>query len=160
MLDANDPLWQHLNNIYMAKVYHKSHIEKVLGAHSGIIERQKVLHDFMGNITKVCQPEAYTPNKRNYKAAPIMFAEKDNMQAFGNVSHMAQEFIDAWKNDTPLPPAKQAFLDSVKQRFYKQLNGEHDPIAPCDKFGKYTIYGRPDNFLRAVLRKEHPTFDA
>ena len=98
-------------------------------------------------------------NKRNYVAHPVVLGERDNQQAFGNVSHLAQEFIDAWKNNTPLPDRKQSFLNQVKSRFYKQLKCKHDPIAPKDKFGNYTIYARPDNFIRAVLRKEHPVFD-
>ena len=76
------------------------------------------------------------------------------MTAFGNASHLAQEFIDALKNKTPLPPERQALLDSYKARFYKQLKGKPDPIAPKDKDGNFTIYARIDNFIRAILRKE------
>jgi hypothetical protein len=60
------------------------------------------------------------------------------------------------RNKTPLPPEKQALLDSYKARFYAQLNGPHDPIAPKGKDGEYLIYSRIDNFIRAVLRKENP----
>ena len=143
----------------MAEVFHNPQFDKIIGAHSGIVERQKVFRDYDGNITKIGKKEGYTPNKRNYVAHPVVLGERANQQAFGNVSHLAQEFIDAWKNNTPLPDRKQSFLDQVKSRFYKQLKGKHDPIAPKDKFGNYTIYARPDNFLRAVLRKEHPVFD-
>ena len=143
----------------MAEVFHNPQFEKIIGAHSGIVERQKHFRDYDGNITKVGKKEGYTPNKRNYAACPIVGAELANQQAFGKNSHLAQEFIDAWKHNTPLPPAKQAFLDQVKVRFRKQLHGTPDPIAQQDKFGNFTIYSRPDNFLRAVLLKEHPTFD-
>ena len=53
-----------------------------------------------------------------------------------------------------LPPEKQALLDSYKERFYKQLKGDPDPIAPKGRDGEYTIYSRIDNFIRAILRKE------
>ena len=33
----------------MAKIDHKPHIEKIIGGHSGLVERQKVYHDFEGN---------------------------------------------------------------------------------------------------------------
>ena len=79
------------------------------------------------------------------------------MKAFGDASHLAQELINALKFKTPLEPAKQAVLDECKERFYAQLKGKPDPIAPKDKDGKYTIYVRIDNFIRAFLRKEHPT---
>ena len=143
----------------MAEVFHNPQFDKIIGAHSGIVERQKVFRDYEGNITKIGKKEGYTPHKRNYVAHPVVLGERDNQQAFGKVSHLAQEFIDAWKNNTPLPDSKQAFLDQVKSRFYKQLKGKPDPIAPKDKFGNYTIYARPDNFIRAVLHKEHPVFN-
>ena len=140
----------------MAEVFHNPLFEKIIGAHSGIVERQKVFRDYNGNITKVGKFEGYTPHPRNYKAHPVVLGERANQQAFGNISHIAQELIYAWKNNTTLTPAKQAFLEQVKTRFQKQLTGTPDPIAPQDKFGNYTIYARPDNFLRAILRKEHP----
>jgi len=145
----------------MATVVHKSHLKKVIGAHSkdGFIERQKVFQDYDGNVTKVGKLEGFIPNKRNYAANPPTPGELANQQAFGANSHEAMEFINAWKNNTPLPEKKQAFLDEVKERFKRQLSGKHDRIAPKDKFGKYTIYARPDNFLRAVLKAEHPVFD-
>ena len=142
----------------MAKIKHKPHIEEMIGAHSkgGTVERRKVFRDYDGNVTKVGRLEAYIPHPRNYKANPILIRERANMTAFGNASHLAQELINALKFKTPLSPEKQALLDEYKARFYKQLNGEHDPIAPCDKDGNYTIYARIDNFIRAVIRKEHP----
>ena len=143
----------------MAKVYHNPQFEKIIGAHSGLVERQKHFRDYDGNITSVGRPEVYTPRKRNYKANPVVGAELANQQDFGNTSHLAQEFINAWKNNTPLPPAKQAYLDQAKIRFRNQLNGTPDPIAPQDKFGNFTIYARPDNFLRALIHKERPVFD-
>ena len=143
----------------MAEVFHNPQFDKIIGAHSGIVERQKVFRDYDGNITKIGKKEGYTPHKRNYVAHPVVLGERDNQQAFGNVSHLAQEFIDAWKNNTPLPDSKQSFLDQVKSCVYKHVKGKHYSIAPKDKFGNYTIYPRPDNFLRAVLRKEHPVFD-
>lgn len=143
----------------MAQVHHNPQFQKVIGAHSGIVERQKFFRDFEGNITREGKLEGYTPHPRDFKANPAVGAELANQQAFGSTSHSAQEFIDAWKNNTPLPPAKQAFLDQVKIRFRKQLNGTPDPIAPKDKFGDYKIYARPDNFLRTVFLKEHPVFD-
>jgi hypothetical protein len=78
------------------------------------------------------------------------------MTAFGNASHLAQEFISAMRDKTPLSPEKQALLDTYKERFYKQLKGTPDPIAPKDKDGNPTIYVRIDNFIRAVIRKEKP----
>lgn len=81
------------------------------------------------------------------------------MTAFGQASHTAQEFIDALKNKTPLPPEKQALLDSYVARFKAQLKGKPDPIAPRAKDGTYTIYVRIDNFIRAVIRKEKPVLD-
>jgi hypothetical protein len=140
----------------MAKIKHKPHIEEMLGAHAkgGMVERRKTFHDFAGNVTKVGRLEAYTPRPRNYKANPIMIRERANMTAFGSASHLAQEFINALKNKTPLPPEKQEFLDGIMARFYAQLKGKPDPIAPKDKDGNFTIYVRPDNFIRAVLRKE------
>ncbi len=142
----------------MAKIKHKPHIEEMIGAHSkdGTVERRKVFRDYDGNVTRVGRLEAYIPHSRNYKASPIYFRERANMTAFGNASHLAQEFIDSMRNKTPLPPEKQALLDSYKARFYAQLNGPHDPIAPKDKDGNYLIYSRIDNFIRAVLRKENP----
>ena len=144
----------------MAKIKHKPHIEEMIGAHSkdGTVERRKVFRDYDGNVTRVGRLEAYIPHSRNYKASPIYFRERANMTAFGNASHLAQEFIDSMRNKTPLPPEKQALLDSYKARFYAQLNGPHDPIAPKDKDGNYLIYSRIDNFIRAVLRKENPVF--
>ena len=140
----------------MAKIKHTSHIEEILGAHEkgGMTERRKHYHDYDGNVTKVGRLEAYTPKPRNYNANPILAGERANMTAFGNASHLAQEFIDALKNKMPLPPEKQALLDSYKARFYEQLKGKPDPIAPQDKDGNFTIYARIDNFIRAILRKE------
>ena len=142
----------------MAKIKHKPHIEEMIGAHSkdGTVERRKVFRDYDGNVTRVGRLEAYIPHSRNYKASPIYFRERANMTAFGNASHLAQEFIDSMRNKTPLPPEKQALLDSYKARFYAQLNGPHDPIAPKDKDGNYLVYSRIDNFIRAVIRKENP----
>lgn len=144
----------------MAKIKHQPHIEEMLGAHSkgGTVERRKHFYDYDGNETKVGRLEAYIPHPRNYKANPIYAGERANMNAFGNASHLAQEFIDSLKFKTPLPEEKQAFLDSVKNRFYAQLKGKPDPIAPKDKRGNYIIYARIDNFIRAVIRKEHPVF--
>ena len=144
----------------MAKIKHKPHIEEMIGAHSkdGTVERRKVFRDYDGNVTRVGRLEAYIPHSRNYKANPIYFRERANMTAFGNASHLAQEFIDSMRNKTPLSPEKQALLDSYKARFYAQLNGPHDPIAPKDKDGNYLVYSRIDNFIRAVLRKENPVF--
>ena len=142
----------------MAKIKHKPHIEEMIGAHSknGTVERRKTFRDYDGNVTKIGRLEAYIPHPRNYKANPILIRERANMTAFGNASHLAQEFIDALKNKTPLPPQKQELLDSYKARFYAQLKGKPDPIAPKDKDGNFTIYARIDNFIRAVLRKENP----
>ncbi len=142
----------------MAKIKHASDIEEIIGNRGGLVERRKHFHDYNGNVTKVGRLEAYTPNPRNYKASPILIRERANMTAFGNASRLAQEFIDALKNKTPLSPEKQALLDSYKDRFYAQLKGTPDPIAPKDKDGNYTIYARIDNFIRAILRKEPPTF--
>lgn len=146
----------------MATIVHNPHIKKAIGAHSkdGLVERQKVFHDFEGNITRVGKLEGYIPNKRNYIANPVVGNERKNQQSFGQTSHNAQEFINAWKTNTPLSsPSKQAFLEDVKARFKKQLTGKPDRIAKPDKFGKFTPFSRPDNFLRAVLLAEHPTFD-
>ena len=140
----------------MARIKHASDIEEIIGARGGLIERRKVFRDYDGNITKIGRLEAYTPSPRNYKAKPVWLAERANMQAFGNASHLAKELIDALKFKTPLPSEKQAFLDSCKARFYAQLKGKPDPIASCDKDGNYTVYARIDNFIRAVIRKEHP----
>ena len=142
----------------MAKIKHNPHIEEIIGAHSkeGMVERRKVFRDYDGNVTKVGRLEAYIPNSRNYVARPPIAGELANMKAFGSASHLAQEFISALRDKTPLPPEKQALLDSYKARFYAQLNGTPDPIAPKDKDGNYLIYSRIDNFIRAVLRKERP----
>ena len=143
----------------MAEVFHTSQFEKIIGEYGGLVERQKVFHDFDGNITKIGKKEGYVPHKRNFKMNPSVGNERANQLSFGSDSHAAQEFVNAWKNNLPLPPDKQAFLDQVKARFNAQLNGTPDPIAPQDKFGNFTIYARPDNFLRAVFRVEHPVFD-
>ena len=142
----------------MAKIKHNPHIEEIIGAHSknGTVERRKTFRDFDGNVTRVGRLEAYIPNPRNYKTTPVMIRERANMTAFGNASHLAQELINAVKFKTPLPEEKKALLDSYMTRFYAQLNGKPDPIAPKDKDGEYLIYSRPDNFIRAVIRKEHP----
>ena len=142
----------------MAKIKHKPHIEEMIGAHSknGMVERRKLFRDYDGNVTKVGRLEAYIPHPRNYVANPIMMGERANMTAFGNASHLAQELINALKFKTPLPPEKQTLLDEYKNRFYAQLKGKPDVIAPCNKDGNYTIYARIDNFIRAVIRKEHP----
>ena len=138
----------------MARVKHNPQFDEIRGAHSGIIERRKTFRDYDGNITKVGHLEAYSANPRNYKKNPILIRERANMTSFGKASHLAQEFIDALKNKTPLPSEKQELLESYKTRFYAQLKGEPDPIAPKDKDGNYVIYVRIDNFIRAVLRKE------
>jgi hypothetical protein len=142
----------------MAKIKHNPHIEEIIGAHSknGTVERRKTFRDFDGNVTRVGRLEAYIPNPRNYKTTPVMIRERANMTAFGNASHLAQELINAVKFKTPLPEEKKTLLDSYMTRFYAQLNGKPDPIAPKDKDGEYLIYSRPDNFIRAVIRKEHP----
>ena len=143
----------------MAKIKHKPHIEEIIGAHSkeGAVERRKHFYDYEGKVTKVGRLEIYIPKPRNYVAHPPMAGELDNMKAFGAASHLAQEFISALRDKTPLSPEKQALLDSYKARFYAQLKGIPDPIAPKDKDGNYTIYARIDNFIRALLRKEPPT---
>lgn len=144
----------------MAKIKHASDVEEMIGARSkgGLVERRKTFHDYEGNVTKIGRLEAYTPEPRNYKANPVLARERANMNAFGNASHLAQEFIDALRNNTPLDEPKQTFLDSIKKRFYSQLKGKPDPVASKDKDGNYTIYARIDNFVRAVLRKENPSF--
>ncbi len=140
----------------MAKIKHTPHIDEMIGAHSGLVERRKTFHDYEGNVTKIGRLEAYKYHPRNYKANPSIGYELLNQKAFGNASHLAQEFINALKNHTALPEPKQALLDGYKARFYAQLKGKHDPIAPKDKDGNYIIYSRIDNFIRAVLRKENP----
>ena len=140
----------------MAKIKHASDIEEIIGNRGGLVERRKHFHDYNGNVTKVGRLEAYTPSPRNFKAHPALARERANQTAFGHASHSAQEFIDALKNKTPLPPEKQALLDSYKARFYAQLKGTPDPIAKKDKDGNYTIYARMDNFIRAILRNEPP----
>lgn len=142
----------------MAKIKHNPHIDELIGAHSknGMVERRKVFRDFNGDVTRVGRLEAYVRHPRDFKKNPPLIREKANMTAFGNCSHLAQELISAAKNKTPLEPAKQALLDSYMARFYAQLKGKHDPIAPKDKDGNYLIYSRPDNFIRAVIRVEHP----
>jgi len=145
----------------MAKIQHSPGIESMIGKRGKksshpIVERQKHFRDYDGNITKVGRLEAYEPRPRNYAAAPIVGNERANQQSFGKASHLAQEFIDSMRNKTPLEPAKQALLDSYKARFYAQLKGKPDSIAPKDKYGNYTIYARIDNFIRAVIRVEKP----
>ncbi len=142
----------------MAKIKHTPDIEEMIGAHSkgGMIERRKHFHDYDGNVTRVGRLEAFKQGPRNYRRNPIYAGERANMNAFGNASHLAQELVDALKNKTPLPPEKQALLDSYKERFYKQLKGDPDPIAPKGSDGEYTIYSRIDNFIRAIIRKENP----
>lgn len=142
----------------MAKIKHTPHIDEMIGAHSGLVERRKTFHDYDGNVTKIGRLEAYKYHPRNYKANPAIGYELLNQKTFGNASHLAQEFIDALKNHTTLPEPKQTFLDAIKTRFYAQLQGQPDPIAPKDKEGNYIIYARIDNFIRAVLRKENPQF--
>ena len=142
----------------MAKIKHTPDIEEMIGAHSknGTVERRKVFRDYDGNITKVGRLEAYKPNPRNFKTSPALIRERANMSQFGAASQFAKEFIEALKFKTPLPSEKQAMLDNYKARFYAQLKGTPDPIAPKDKDGNYLIYARIDNFIRAVLRKERP----
>lgn len=145
----------------MAKIQHSPGIESMIVARGKkqkhpLVERQKHFKDYDGKVTKIGRLEAYEPRPRNYAAAPVRVGERANQQYFGQASHLAQEFIDSMRNKTPLPPEKQALLDSYKARFYAQLKGNPDPIAPKDKEGKFTIYARPDNFIRAVLRKEQP----
>ena len=143
----------------MAKIKHTPDIEEMLGAHSknGMVERRKIFRDYDGNVTKVGRLEAYIPHPRNFKTSPALIRERANMSQFGAASHFAKELIDALKFKTPLSPDKQALLDGYKARFYAQLNGTPDPIAPKDKNGDYLIYARIDNFIRAVLRKESPS---
>ncbi len=140
----------------MARIKHEPHIEEIIGAHSknGMVERRKTFRDYDGNITRVGRLEAYVKKPRNYNANPIMSNERANMMAFGSASHLAKELIDSLKNQTPLTADKQALLDQLKARFYKQLKGKPDPIAPRDRQGNFTIYSRIDNFIRAALRKE------
>lgn len=142
----------------MAKIKHNPHIEEIIGAHSkgGTVERRKHFRDYDGNIVKVGRLEAYIPHARNYVAHPAVGAERDNQQAFGRASRLAQEFIRALKTKTPLSKEKQALLDSYKARFNAQLKGKPDSVAPRDKDGNFTIYARIDNFIRAVIRKEKP----
>ena len=143
----------------MAKLKYNSSVEEITGSlnkKNGLTIRQKTFHDFDGNVTRVGRMEAYKPNKRDFKKNPPLICERANMTAFGNSSHLAQELISAAKNKTPLSPEKQALLDSYMERFYAQLKGKPDPIAHRDKDGKYTIYVRPDNFIRAVIHVEKP----
>lgn len=143
----------------MAKIKHDASVSEIIGSLNskhGITIRRKHFHDYDGNVTKVGRLEAYKPEKRNYTAHPIVGKERANMQAFGRASHLAQELINALKNHTQLEPEKQALLDAYKARFYAQLEGTPDPIAPKDRHGNYTIYARIDNFIRAVIRKEKP----
>ena len=142
----------------MAKIKHTPDIQEMLGAHSknGIVERRKTFHDYEGNITKVGRLEAFKPKPRNFKTSPALIRERANMLQFGAASQFAKEFTDALKNKTTLSPEKQTLLDSYKARFYAQLKGTPDPIAPKDKEGNYLIYARIDNFIRAVIRKERP----
>lgn len=142
----------------MARIKHSAGIEEMPGAHSkdGIVERRKIFRDYDGNVTKVGRLEAYVPKPRNFKTSPALIRERANMSQFGAASQFAKEFIDALKFKTPLPPEKQAMLDNYKARFYAQLKGTPDPIAPKDKDGNSLIYARLDNFIRAVLRKERP----
>ena len=145
----------------MAKIEHSPGIESMIGARGKkqkhpLVERQKHFRDYDGKVTRIGRLEAYEPRRRNYAAAPVRVGERANQQSFGQASHLALEFINSLRNKTPLPPEKQAFLDGIMARFYAQLKGKPDPIAPKDKEGNYTIYARPDNFIRAVLRKEQP----
>ncbi|MBR0194952.1 MAG: hypothetical protein IJQ32_01730 [Paludibacteraceae bacterium] len=145
----------------MAKIHHDSSVNEIIGSlntKNGLTIRKKHFHDYDGNITKIGRLEVFKPNPRNFKAHPAIGKELANQNAFGGASHLAKEFTDALKNHTSLPEPKQAFLDSLKARFYAQLKGKPDPIAPKDKDGNYTIYARIDNFIRAVLRKENPQF--
>ena len=142
----------------MAKIKHTNDIEEMRGAHSknGLVERRKIFRDYDGNITKIGRLEAYKPNPRNFKTSPALIRERANRSQFGTASQFAKEFVDALKYKTPLPPEKQAMLDEYKTRFYAQLKGTPDRIAPKDKDGNYLIYARIDNFIRAVIRKERP----
>lgn len=142
----------------MAKIKHRSDIDEMIGVHSknGVVERRKIFRDYDGNITKVGRLEAYQPNPRNFKTSPALIRERANMSQFGAASHFAKELIDSLKFKTPLTPDKQALLDGYKARFYAQLNGTPDPIAPKDKDGNFLIYARIDNFIRAVIRVERP----
>ena len=144
----------------MARIKHDSTVTEIIGSinkkHGGITIRRKHFRDYQGNLIIQGRLEAYKPNKRNYKANPIVGAERANMQTFGAASHLAKQLIDALKNNTPLPPDKQALLDAYKARFQAQLSGKPDVIAPRDKNGNYTIYVRIDNFIRAAIRKEAP----
>ena len=142
----------------MAKIKHTPDIEEMRGAHSKncMVERRKIFRDYDGNVTKVGRLEAYKPRPRNFKTSPALIRERANMSQFGAASHFAKELIDALKFKTPLPPDKQALLDGYKARFYAQLKGTPDSIAPKDKDGNYLIYARIDNFIRAVIRVERP----
>ena len=114
----------------MAKIKHKPHIEEMIGAHSkdGTVERRKVFRDYDGNVTRVGRLEAYIPHSRNYKANPIYFRERANMTAFGNASHLAQEFIDSMRNKTPLPPEKHGIHNRVWSEIGAQIT-----FAPAAK---------------------------
>ena len=143
----------------MAKLKYNSSVEEITGSlntKNGLTIRKKTFRGFDGEITKVGRMEVFKPNPRNFKTNPPLLREKANMTAFGKASHLAKELINAAKNKTPLEPAKQALLASYMARFYAQLKGKPDPIAPRDKDGNYTIYVRPDNFIRAVIRIENP----
>ena len=143
----------------MAKIKHDSSVEEITGSlntKNGLTIRRKTFHDYKGNVTRVGRLEVFKPNRRNYVAHPPVGKEKANQTAFGNASHIAKELIDALKYEKPLPPAKQALLDAITARFYAQLKGKHDPIAPLGDDGKPIIYARIDNFIRAVIRVEKP----
>ena len=145
----------------MAKIHHDSSVNEIIGSlntKNGLTIRKKHFHDYDGNITKIGRLEVFKPNPRNFKAHPAIGKELANQNAFGGASHLAKEFTDALKNHTTLPEPKQAFLDSLKARFYAQLKGKPDPVASKDSDGNFVIYGRIDNFIRAVLRKETPQF--
>ena len=145
----------------MARIHHDSSVNEIIGSlnsKNGLTIRKKHFHDYNGNITREGRLEVFKPNPRDYKTHPATRKEAANQHSFGSASHLAQEFIDALKYKTPLSPQKQAFLDSCTARFYAQLKGAPDPVAPKDRDGNYVIYARIDNFIRAVLRKEKPVF--
>ena len=142
----------------MSKVEFSAGIDKVTGTVDSkhkLILRQKHLHAPDGTITKECHPEAYYQlHKRDYKHNPPKGAERAHLQHFGDAAKRTTALVKAYKFPDQASEEEQALVQQYLSRFYKQLKGPADPLAPTDKSGKQKHYYRLDNFIRAMIYQE------
>lgn len=141
----------------MAKIKYNDGIEQMTGALSkkGLVQRQKHLHDYNGNITKTCRVEAYkVEHPRNFKNRPAIGAELAHQTSFGEASKIANELLRAFKRRDTLTPEQLLRFEDFKRRFDAQLKGKPDRLAPRDAHGVQKIYYGFDHFVRAIIYHE------